>query len=105
MNDNFDKAAIAVIIVFGALILGGLMAANIAWGHRNGFLWALGGATAAWIAGHIIANPEHGAAVLGLDGEEKSVRRWVLLRVLLHQRIVEIEGARRVVGCADIEHA
>jgi hypothetical protein len=54
MNDNFDKAAIAVIIVFGALILGGLMAANIAWGHRNGFLWALGGATAAWIAGHII---------------------------------------------------
>jgi hypothetical protein len=54
MNDNFDKAAIAVIIVFGALILGGLMAANISWGHRNGFLWALGGATAAWIAGHII---------------------------------------------------
>ena len=54
MNDNFDKAAIAVIIVFGALILGGLMAANITWGHRNGFMWALGGATAAWIAGHII---------------------------------------------------
>lgn len=54
MNDNFDKAAIAVIIVFGALILGGLMAANIAYGHRNGFLWALGGATAAWIAGHAI---------------------------------------------------
>jgi hypothetical protein len=54
MNDNFDKAAIAVIIVFGALILGGLMAANIAYGHRNGFMWALGGATAAWIAGHTI---------------------------------------------------
>lgn len=54
MNDNFDKAAIAVIIVFGALILGGLMAANMVWDHRNGFLWALGGATAAWVAGHII---------------------------------------------------
>ena len=54
MNDNFDKAAIAVIIVFGALILGGLMAANLVYSHRNGFLWALGGATAAWIAGHTI---------------------------------------------------
>ncbi len=54
MNDNFDKAAIAVIIVFGALILGGLMAANLVYGHRNGFMWALGGSTAAWIAGHII---------------------------------------------------
>jgi hypothetical protein len=54
MNDNFDKAAIAVIIVFGALILGGLMAANLAYSHRNGFMWALGGATAAWVAGHTI---------------------------------------------------
>ncbi|MEQ1939999.1 hypothetical protein ABMA46_17270 [Mesorhizobium sp. CN5-321] len=54
MNDNFDKAAIAVIIVFGALILGGLMAANLVYAHRSGFLWALGGSTAAWIAGHAI---------------------------------------------------
>jgi hypothetical protein len=68
MDDNFDKAAIAVIIVFGALILGGLMAANIAWGHRNGFLWALGGATAAWIAGHIILFdlPRIYAALIGI---------------------------------------
>ena len=34
MDDNFDKAAIAVIIVFGALIIGGLMAANLVMGHR-----------------------------------------------------------------------
>ncbi|PZN54224.1 MAG: hypothetical protein DIU65_07730 [Proteobacteria bacterium] len=54
MNDNFDKAGIAVIIVFGALVLGGLMAANLVVGHRNGFLWALGGATAAYIAGHAV---------------------------------------------------
>ena len=57
------------------------------------------------IAGHVITDPEHGTTVLRLDGDEKSVRRWVFLRVLLHQRIVEVEGARRVVGCADIEHA
>ncbi|MBN9245092.1 MAG: hypothetical protein J0I98_20130 [Mesorhizobium sp.] len=54
MDDNFDKAAIAVIIAFGALILAGLMAANLAVGDRNGFLFALGAAFAAWIAGHMI---------------------------------------------------
>jgi hypothetical protein len=54
MDDNFDKAGIAVIIVFGALILGGLMAANLATGDRNGFLFALGAAFAAWIAGHVV---------------------------------------------------
>jgi hypothetical protein len=54
MDDNFDKAAIAVIIVFGAVIIGGLMAANLAIGDRNGFLFALGAAFAAWNAGHMI---------------------------------------------------
>jgi hypothetical protein len=52
MGENLEKYAVAVIIVFGALIIGGLMAATIAFGHRNGFLFALGSATAAWIAGH-----------------------------------------------------
>ena len=54
MDDNFDKAAIAVIIVFGALIVGGLMAANLVVGDRNGFLFALGAGFAAWIAGHMM---------------------------------------------------
>jgi hypothetical protein len=54
MDDNFDKAAIAVIIVFGALCVGGLMAANLAVHDRNGFLFALGAGFAAWIAGHAI---------------------------------------------------
>jgi len=54
MDDNFDKAAIAVIIAFGALIVGGLMAANLSVGDRDGFLFALGAAFAAWIAGHMI---------------------------------------------------
>ncbi|CAG1005219.1 MAG: hypothetical protein F9K19_06595 [Rhizobiaceae bacterium] len=52
MEDNYEKYAIAVIIVFGAVIIGGLMAATIAFGDRSGFLFALGSATAAWIAGH-----------------------------------------------------
>lgn len=52
MEDNYEKFAVAVIIVFGVVIVGGLMGATISWGHRNGFLFALGAATAGWIAGH-----------------------------------------------------
>jgi hypothetical protein len=54
MEDNYEKYAIAVIIVFGAVIIGGLMTANLVYGDRSGFLFALGSATAAWIAGHAI---------------------------------------------------
>ncbi|WP_165779638.1 hypothetical protein [Mesorhizobium sanjuanii] len=53
-SNDFEKYAVAVIIVFGALIIGGLMAAAMAFGHRNGFLFALGGATAAWISGNAL---------------------------------------------------
>lgn len=52
MEDNYEKYAIAVIIVFGAVVVSGLMAASIGFGHRSGFLFALGSATAGWIAGH-----------------------------------------------------
>ncbi|HEU4987533.1 MAG TPA: hypothetical protein VFT89_10765 [Rhizobiaceae bacterium] len=54
MNDNFEQYAVAVIIVFGALIVGGLMGATIGFGERDGFFFALGSATAAWIAGHAL---------------------------------------------------
>ena len=53
-GNDFEKYAVAVIIVFGALIIGGLMAAAMTFGHRNGFLFALGGATAAWISGNAL---------------------------------------------------
>jgi hypothetical protein len=53
-GNDFEKYAVAVIIVFGAVIIGGLMAASMAFGHRNGFLFALGGATAAWISGNAL---------------------------------------------------
>lgn len=52
MEDNFEKYAVAVIITFGALVLGGLMAAAIGFHDRSSFLFALGAATLAWIAGH-----------------------------------------------------
>lgn len=52
MEDNFEKYAVAVIITFGALIVGGLMAAAIGFHDRTAFLCALGAATIAWIAGH-----------------------------------------------------
>jgi hypothetical protein len=53
-GNNFEKYAVAVIIVYGAVIIGGLMAASIAFDHRNGFLYALGGGTAAWISGNAL---------------------------------------------------
>lgn len=52
MEDNYEKYAIAVIIVFGAVIVGGLMGASIGFDNRIGFLFALGSALAGWIAGH-----------------------------------------------------
>ena len=57
------------------------------------------------IAGDLVANPQLGAAVLGLNGEKKAVGRHVLPRGFLHEDLVEIERAGSVVGRADIEHA
>jgi hypothetical protein len=65
MGDDLEKTAVAVVIVFGALAIGGLMAATIAFGHHNGFLFALGASVAAWIAGHaMIFNLPHVYGVL-----------------------------------------
>lgn len=49
---DLERTAIAVIISFGAVIIGGLMAATLVYGRHDGFLFALGAATAAWLAGH-----------------------------------------------------
>lgn len=54
MNEKYDTYAVAIIIVFGALVIGGLMAAAIAGGHRDAFFFALGSATAAWMSGHAV---------------------------------------------------
>lgn len=54
MDDNYEKYAVAVIIVFGALMIGGQMAAGLALGDRPAFLWALGAAFFAWISGHAV---------------------------------------------------
>lgn len=54
VNDNFETYAVSVIIVFGALVIGGLMAGSLHFGGRDAFLFALGAATSAWIAGHAL---------------------------------------------------
>jgi hypothetical protein len=54
MEDNYEKYAVAVIIVFGALIIGGMMAAGLAMGDRPAFLWSFGAAFLAWVSGHAI---------------------------------------------------
>jgi len=41
MND-YEKFATALLIIFGALIIGGLMAVHIVAMNRPGFLFALG---------------------------------------------------------------
>ena len=68
MEDNFEKYAVAVIITFGALIVGGLMAAAIGFHDRNAFLFALGASTLAWVAGHamIFDMPRLYAVLIGL---------------------------------------
>ncbi|UUP19550.1 hypothetical protein [Nitratireductor thuwali] len=52
MNEKYDAYAAAIIVTFGAMIIGGLMAAGIAFNVRDAFLFALGAATAAWLAGY-----------------------------------------------------
>ncbi|NGR08431.1 hypothetical protein G5B41_12770 [bacterium SGD-2] len=54
MNPNYDTYAVAIIIAFGSLIIGGLMAAAIGFGERDAFFFALGSATAAWLAGYAV---------------------------------------------------
>lgn len=52
--NNYEGFAVSVIIVFGALIIGGLMAANITLADKDGFLFALGAAGTAWLSGHAV---------------------------------------------------
>ena len=54
MEDNYEKYGVAVIIVFGAMIIGGLMAAGLAMGDRPACLWSLGSAALAWVSGHAV---------------------------------------------------
>ncbi|TPW29848.1 hypothetical protein [Pararhizobium mangrovi] len=45
-----EHFAVMLMSVFGALILGGLMAAGIAWQDKPTFLFALAGTVCAWSA-------------------------------------------------------
>ncbi|MCO4316602.1 hypothetical protein M8997_005355 [Phyllobacterium sp. 21LDTY02-6] len=52
--DKFENYALALMVVFGALVIGGLMAIHIAWMHKAGFLFALGSAVVVWGAGFAV---------------------------------------------------
>lgn len=52
LGTDLDRSAIAIAIVFGAVIICGLMAASLVYRQRDGFMFALGAAVAAWFAGH-----------------------------------------------------
>ncbi|MFC4624665.1 hypothetical protein ACFO1V_05425 [Daeguia caeni] len=48
--DDYERYATGLMIVFGALIIAGLMAANLIAGDKPGFLFALGAAVVSWFA-------------------------------------------------------
>lgn len=71
MDNDLEKSAIAIIAVFGALTIGGLMGAAIGFGEKEGFLLALGSSASAWAAGYaMIFHKPH-------------VFRWLLIAAVL----------------------
>ncbi|WP_208432463.1 hypothetical protein [Bartonella taylorii] len=48
--DDYEKFATGLLIVFGALIIGGLMAMHIALTNKPGFLFALAAAVVGWFS-------------------------------------------------------
>jgi hypothetical protein len=48
--DSVEKFALSIMLVFGALVIGGLMAVGIAWNDKPGFLFALAAAIIVWIS-------------------------------------------------------
>ncbi|WP_173933591.1 hypothetical protein [Chelativorans sp. Marseille-P2723] len=54
MEENYDAFAVAISTIFGAVVIGGLMAAALAFGERDAFFFSLGAATAAWLSGYAI---------------------------------------------------
>lgn len=54
MEENYDAFAVTISTVFGAMIVGGLMAAALTFGERDAFFFSLGAATAGWLSGYAI---------------------------------------------------
>ncbi|VEJ45738.1 hypothetical protein [Bartonella vinsonii] len=48
--DDYEKFATGLLIVFGALIIGGLMAMHIVLMNKPGFLFALAAAIVGWFS-------------------------------------------------------
>lgn len=46
--DSVEKFALSIMLLFGALIVGGLMAVGIAWNDKPAFLYALAAAIVIW---------------------------------------------------------
>lgn len=52
--DDYEKVATGLLIVFSALIIGGLMAMHISMANKAGFLFALGGGVVGWFSAFAI---------------------------------------------------
>ena len=71
MEREFEVSAIAIIVVFGALTLGGLMAASLCFGERDAFFFALASSTSAWATGYAMIY------------QRPNAFRWLLLLTVL----------------------
>ncbi|MHC5307589.1 hypothetical protein [Bartonella sp. LJL80] len=52
--DDYEKFATGLLIMFGALIIGGLMAMHIVTMNKAGFLFALAGGVVGWFSAFAI---------------------------------------------------
>jgi hypothetical protein len=48
--DHFEKLGFAIMVVFGAIIIAGLMAVGIAWQDKAAFIYGLSAAAAVWLS-------------------------------------------------------
>lgn len=48
--DHFEKLGFAIMVVFGAIIIVGLLAFGIGWEDKPAFLYALSAAVAVWVS-------------------------------------------------------
>ena len=48
--DHFEKLGFAIMVVFGAIVIVGLIGVGIAWNDKPAFLYALSAASAVWVS-------------------------------------------------------
>jgi hypothetical protein len=53
--DYFEKLGFAIMVIFGVVVIAGLMAVGIAWQNKPAFLFALASAVTVWFSSFAVA--------------------------------------------------